>query len=188
MSIIAQYKGTPEFTKIAVSTRRDCLRYIKLIEDEFGDLPISALADRRIRGGFKNWRDKHVNTPRKVDLAWTVLAGKPGTRRLRVSFGLRQINNLTVAPPSLTDPKWAFAARFVASRPRAGRHRRRFSPIEACLAKARLPALSAAYSLKRCPSSMARFLAPATRSPMTFAAVKLDGAEFKPTLGASMTR
>jgi hypothetical protein len=50
------------------------LRYIKLIEDEFGDLPIAALADRRIRGEFKSWRDKYSNTPRKADLAWTVLA------------------------------------------------------------------------------------------------------------------
>jgi integrase len=74
MSIIAQYKGAPEFNKIAASTRRDYLRYIKMIEEEFGDLPIAALADRRVRGDFKNWRDKYANTPRKADLAWTVLA------------------------------------------------------------------------------------------------------------------
>jgi hypothetical protein len=74
MSIITQYKAAPEFNKIAASTRRDYLRYIKLIEEEFGDLPIAALADRRIRGDFKSWRDKYANTPRKADLAWTVLA------------------------------------------------------------------------------------------------------------------
>ncbi|MBR1033239.1 tyrosine-type recombinase/integrase [Bradyrhizobium liaoningense] len=74
MSIITQYKSAPEFTQIAASTRRDYLRYIKLIEDEFCDLPIAALADRRIRGEFKTWRDKYSNTPRKADLAWTVLA------------------------------------------------------------------------------------------------------------------
>lgn len=34
----------------------------------------AALADRRIRGEFKSWRDKYSNTPRKADLAWTVLA------------------------------------------------------------------------------------------------------------------
>ena len=33
------------------------LAYIKLIEDEFGDLPLAALADRRVRGEFKSWRD-----------------------------------------------------------------------------------------------------------------------------------
>lgn len=62
MSIIARYKVAPEFTKVAASTRRDYLRYIKLIEDEFGDLPIAALADRRVRGEFKAWRDKFADT------------------------------------------------------------------------------------------------------------------------------
>src|SRR5258708_33314559 len=74
MTIIARYKAAPEFTKLAASSRRDYLNYIKLIEDEFGDLPIAALADRRVRGEFKSWRDRYANTPRKADLAWTVLA------------------------------------------------------------------------------------------------------------------
>lgn len=41
---------------------------------EFGDLPIAALADRRVRSDFKSWRDGFANTPRKADFAWTVLA------------------------------------------------------------------------------------------------------------------
>ena len=74
MTIIAAYKGAPEFTGLAVSTRRAYLAYIKLIEDEFGDLPVAALADRRVRGEFKAWRDRFANTPRKADFVWTVLA------------------------------------------------------------------------------------------------------------------
>jgi len=74
MSIIARYKAAPEFTSLAQSTKREYLAYIKLVEDEFGDLPLGALADRRVRGEFKNWRDKFGNTPRKADFAWTVLA------------------------------------------------------------------------------------------------------------------
>jgi integrase len=74
MTIIARYKTSPEFTGLAQSTRRAYVAYIKLIEDEFGDLPVAALADRRVRGEFKNWRDKFGNTPRKADFAWTVLA------------------------------------------------------------------------------------------------------------------
>jgi integrase len=74
MTIIAAYKAAPEFSKLATSTRGAYLSYIKLIEDEFGDLPLAALADRRIRGEFKSWRDKFANTPRKADFAWTVLA------------------------------------------------------------------------------------------------------------------
>jgi integrase len=74
ITIIATYKGAPEFTTLAVSTRSAYLGYIKLIEDEFGDLPIAALADHRVRGEFKAWRDRFANTPRKADFAWTVLA------------------------------------------------------------------------------------------------------------------
>jgi integrase len=74
MTIIAQYKAAPEFTALAASTRRAYLIYIKLIEEEFGDMPVAALADRRVRGDFKDWRDSFAKTPRKADYAWTTLA------------------------------------------------------------------------------------------------------------------
>jgi integrase len=74
MTIIARYKAAPEFADLAASTRRAYLSYIKLIEDEFGDLPLAALSDRRVRGEFKDWRDRFANTPRKADYAWTTLA------------------------------------------------------------------------------------------------------------------
>src|SRR3954454_9432275 len=74
MTIIAQYKAAPEFTGLADSSRRAYLGYIKLIENEFGDLPLAALADRRVRGDFKTWRDSFAATPRKADYAWTTLA------------------------------------------------------------------------------------------------------------------
>lgn len=74
MSIITQFKSAPEFTKLAPSTAKAYRYYIKLIEDEFGDLPIAALSDKRMRGEFKQWRDRFANTPRKADYAWTTLA------------------------------------------------------------------------------------------------------------------
>ncbi|MHC2332774.1 tyrosine-type recombinase/integrase [Bradyrhizobium sp. USDA 4454] len=74
MTIIAQYKAASEFTGLAASTRRSYLSYLKLIENEFGDLPLAALADRRVRGDFKIWRDSFAETPRKADYAWTTLA------------------------------------------------------------------------------------------------------------------
>jgi integrase len=74
MTIIAQYKAAPEFTSLAASSRRSYLTYLKLIEEEFGDLPLAALVDRRIRGEFKSWRDSFAETPRKADYAWTTLA------------------------------------------------------------------------------------------------------------------
>lgn len=74
MTIITDYKGSPDFTNLAPSSRRMYLRYIGLIEESFGDLPLAALADRRVRGEFKAWRDTFAATPRKADYAWTTLA------------------------------------------------------------------------------------------------------------------
>jgi hypothetical protein len=67
MTVIADYKASPDFTKLAPSSRRMYLRYIGLIEEAFGDLPLAALADRRVRGEFKTWRDTFAATPRNAD-------------------------------------------------------------------------------------------------------------------------
>ena len=37
-------------------------------------MPLAALADRRVRGEFKAWRDSFAATPRKADYARTTLA------------------------------------------------------------------------------------------------------------------
>lgn len=72
-TLIAEFKGSSEFPENADSARA-YLSYLKLIEDEFGDMPIAALADPEVRGEFKVWRDKMADTPRKADYAWTTLA------------------------------------------------------------------------------------------------------------------
>ncbi len=74
MILIAEFKGSAEFRQLSPSSSRAYLSYIKLIEDEFGDLPLAALEDRRIRGEFKNWRDRFANTPRKADYLWSTLS------------------------------------------------------------------------------------------------------------------
>lgn len=72
--LIAAYKASTDFTKRAEKTRKDYLRYLKLIEDKFGTLPIAALEDKAARGVFKAWRDGFAATPRKADYAWTMIA------------------------------------------------------------------------------------------------------------------
>lgn len=73
-ALIAEYRTSGEFTTKRERTRKDYATYLKLIEDKFGDLPIAALSDPRVRGDFKAWRDGMADTPRKADLAWSVLA------------------------------------------------------------------------------------------------------------------
>ena len=74
MTIIAEYKASSDFTRLAQSTKRAYSIYIKRIEVDFGDLPLAAIDDPRIRGEFKVWRDSFAATPRAADYAWSTLA------------------------------------------------------------------------------------------------------------------
>jgi integrase len=74
-SILQGYQASEDFRGLAARTREDYVAQIKLIEKAFGDFPLSALADRRTRGVFLEWRDKlAIASRRQADYAWTVLA------------------------------------------------------------------------------------------------------------------
>ncbi|MHC2841702.1 tyrosine-type recombinase/integrase [Bradyrhizobium diazoefficiens] len=73
-SLVAEFRASTEFKQLGEKTKKDYLRYIKLIEEEFGDMPIGALEEPGARGEFKEWRDGMADSPRKADYAWTVLA------------------------------------------------------------------------------------------------------------------
>ena len=73
-SVDAAFKSSTEFTRLAASMKRSYTNYLKLIESDFGDLPLQALEDRRMRGEFKSWRDQFADKPRKADYVWSVLA------------------------------------------------------------------------------------------------------------------
>jgi hypothetical protein len=69
--------GISKLGRILEEVRRDAARvkaYLRLIEDKFGDMPIEALSDPRVRGEFKAWRDKMADKPRKADYAPSTLA------------------------------------------------------------------------------------------------------------------
>ena len=74
-SILKGYQASAEFQGRSAITRKDYIRHIKAIEAEFGDLPLGALTDRRVRGEFMAWRDRlAVRSRRQADYAWSVLA------------------------------------------------------------------------------------------------------------------
>jgi integrase len=75
-SLIDYFQTTSEFThNIGERTRSDYVKQIKIIEQKFGDFPISGLCDRRARGIFMEWRDElAAKSVRQADYAWTVLA------------------------------------------------------------------------------------------------------------------
>lgn len=73
-SLIAAFKTSSEFTGCADRTRKEYMRFLRMIEDEFGDMPISLLEKTKTRGRFKTWRDKLAPSPRQADYAWGTLA------------------------------------------------------------------------------------------------------------------
>lgn len=74
-SIIDAYQQSQEFLQLADRTRADYVGKIKIIEKEFGDLPLAALAEKGTRGEMLDWRDKLAKAShRQADYAWTVLA------------------------------------------------------------------------------------------------------------------
>ncbi|MER2265590.1 tyrosine-type recombinase/integrase [Methylobacterium oxalidis] len=75
LSITQSFQASTSFIALSAATRRDYIRYIKLIEVEFGEFPLDALTDRRTRGEFMAWRDRlAVRSRRSADYAWSVLA------------------------------------------------------------------------------------------------------------------
>ncbi|RMB12148.1 tyrosine-type recombinase/integrase [Eilatimonas milleporae] len=73
--LIQRYVTSPEFEDLRERTRKDYGRMIRKIEDAFGDLPVDALNDPRIRMDFKDWRDKlGKSSRRQADYALSVLS------------------------------------------------------------------------------------------------------------------
>jgi integrase len=74
-SLLDAYQRSQKFLGRRERTRADYINQIKIIEKEFGDLPLKALASAQTRGLFMDWRDKlALKSLRQADYAWTVLA------------------------------------------------------------------------------------------------------------------
>jgi len=72
--IIAAYRASPEFERLADSTRRDYNRTLDRIDDQFGAAPIAAFEDRRMRREIIEWRDQWRGQPRTADKATVTMA------------------------------------------------------------------------------------------------------------------
>jgi integrase len=71
-TLIAEFKTSSAFPGGAAS-QKEYRRYLGIIEEKFGTMPLKAVEDRRARGLFMEWRDTMKATPRKADFCWSVL-------------------------------------------------------------------------------------------------------------------
>ena len=76
LAVLRAYQDDEEtFGSLAERTKADYRRKLKLIENAFGDFPLSGLDDRRTRGLFKAWRNELAKkSKRQADYAWSVLS------------------------------------------------------------------------------------------------------------------
>lgn len=57
--LVRDYVRSPEFrTQLAESTQREYKRKLWAIEEEFGDMPVAALNNPRVRAPFMDWRNR----------------------------------------------------------------------------------------------------------------------------------
>ncbi|MDQ2892787.1 MAG: tyrosine-type recombinase/integrase [Pseudomonadota bacterium] len=66
-ALIAQFRGSPEFTRLAASTRTSHNTWLGRIDDTFGSAPLDVFNDRKVRSDVMDWRDQWADKPRSAD-------------------------------------------------------------------------------------------------------------------------
>ena len=74
-SVIVAYRASPDFQKLALSTKRQWSRWLDRIDEHFGELR-TAQFDRteKIRPIIRKWRSTYADKPRTADYAMQVLS------------------------------------------------------------------------------------------------------------------
>ncbi|MBN9256935.1 MULTISPECIES: site-specific integrase [unclassified Mesorhizobium] len=74
-SLVALYKASPDYQKLAHSTRRNWGPWLDRIADHFGELRIAQFdRPKRIRPIIRQWRAKYAEKPRTADYGVQVLS------------------------------------------------------------------------------------------------------------------
>lgn len=92
--LVADYTASPEFEKLAASTQAEAKRMLTKAEVQFGDMPLAALDDPRVKREFMDYRAKIAKTSgeREADnrlsassamLTWAVDNGRINANHLK---------------------------------------------------------------------------------------------------------
>lgn len=78
-ALVARYKASPEWARMAANTKREWSRWLdRIAEDKdklaIGAFSFAALSDPDVRGPLLEWRDQWAATPRSADYAVQVLS------------------------------------------------------------------------------------------------------------------
>lgn len=67
-SLITAYQASPDWQRLAKSTKSDWGRWLDRIEGEFGTCSLRMFGSRTMRGEVLDWRDTFAGTPRAADI------------------------------------------------------------------------------------------------------------------------
>ena len=130
-ALICDFKGSAAFRGLAPSTQRNWRSHLEAIEDKFGTTSIEAIQKQGARALIKRWHESMAKTPRKADIALTVLTRvfnwaldeermyrnpATGIARLHKTAGRSQITwteDEFAALCAAADPHYAQALRFL---------------------------------------------------------------------------
>lgn len=111
-AIITAYRASPEFERLAASTKRDYNRILDRISQHFGAAPIAAFEDRRMRREIINWRDQWRAQPRTADKASVTMATLLGWAvhsallTVNVAAGINQLHTADKSDQVWEDRHW----------------------------------------------------------------------------------
>jgi integrase len=73
-SLCTAYLASPEYQRLAASTRKQWRVWVDRAREEFGHCKLKLFADPRMRGDILEWRDKWASAPRQADYGVEVLS------------------------------------------------------------------------------------------------------------------
>lgn len=108
-SLIWAYRQSQDFTGLADRTRRDYLRHLDTIQEQFGHLPLASVSSRHFRKPIHGWRDALAkSSPRQADYAVTVLKLLLGWGQKRGEIEANQAQGISkVYKDNRSDKTWS---------------------------------------------------------------------------------
>ena len=110
--VIDLYRASPEFDRLADSTKRDYRLWLNRISAKFGIGPIEAFEDQRMRREIIEWRNTWASQPRSADKASVTMATilgwaqEQGIVSVNIAARIRQLHTVNKADQVWTDDHW----------------------------------------------------------------------------------
>lgn len=99
-ALIRAYEEAPEFTRLAESTQVDYKLWLTRAAKQFGNTPLGAFEDRRMRGDIITWRNLWQEQPRTADKATRIMGlvlgwgMENGWLKINIASGIKQLHSV----------------------------------------------------------------------------------------------